>query len=64
MPCKEQNNPDTPLVSIVVPAFNEEEAIGNVTKALVRAYPEYEIIVVDDAPRTAPPIWRRGPDAA
>ena len=37
-----------PLVSIVVPAFNEEEAIATVTESLAERYPDYEIIVVDD----------------
>jgi len=35
-------------VSIVVPAFNEEAAIGQVTAELAGRYPDYEIIVVDD----------------
>ncbi len=32
----------------MVPAFNEEAAIAAVTQSLASAYPDYEIIVVDD----------------
>ncbi|MEA1997297.1 MAG: glycosyltransferase family 2 protein [Gemmatimonadota bacterium] len=34
--------------SIIVPAFNEAEAIGEVVGDLKRLYPQYELIVVDD----------------
>ena len=35
-------------VSIVIPAFNEEKAIGPVVDALYSKFPEAELIVVDD----------------
>ena len=35
-------------VSIIIPAFNEEEAIGFVVKAIHLAFPDSEIIVVND----------------
>ncbi|UCE96797.1 MAG: glycosyltransferase family 2 protein, partial [Candidatus Bathyarchaeota archaeon] len=39
----------TPLVTIVVPAYNEEKAIGKTIEALLRlSYPNKEIIVIDD----------------
>jgi hypothetical protein len=42
---------ETPLVSVIVPAYNEEEAIGKAVDALVKlSYANKEIIVVDDGP--------------
>src|SRR3989338_284158 len=39
-----------PRVSIVIPAHNEEDKIGSAVKtALVQAYPDFEVIVVDNA---------------
>ena len=39
-----------PLISIVIPTFNRENAIGRAIKsALCQTYPNLEIIVVDDA---------------
>jgi glycosyltransferase involved in cell wall biosynthesis len=38
-------------VSIIVPAFNEEQAIGQVVRGLRHRHPEAEIIVVDDGSR-------------
>ncbi|MEA3358825.1 MAG: glycosyltransferase family 2 protein [Thermodesulfobacteriota bacterium] len=35
-------------VSIIIPAFNEEKAIGNVVKSIHSNFPESEIIVVND----------------
>jgi len=35
-------------VSIVIPAFNEEAAIGRVVKSLKSRFPEYKIIAIDD----------------
>ena len=35
-------------VSIIIPAFNEEEVIGSVVKSITSAFPESEIIVVND----------------
>jgi glycosyltransferase involved in cell wall biosynthesis len=39
---------DASIVSIVIPAFNEEKAIGPVVDALHSKFPEAELIVVDD----------------
>ena len=38
----------TAPVSIVVPAYNEQQAIGKTVSDLAARYPEYELIVVDD----------------
>ncbi len=39
----------TPLVTVIVPAYNEEKAIGKTVEALLRlSYANKEIIVVDD----------------
>lgn len=35
-------------LSICIPAYNEEKAIGNTLRELVNSFPEAEIIVVDD----------------
>lgn len=41
--------PDAPLVSVIVPARNEERSIeGCVASLLAQAYPHLEVIVVDD----------------
>lgn len=41
--------PDAPLVSVIVPARNEERSIeGCVASLLAQAYPRFEVIVVDD----------------
>ncbi|WP_245860701.1 glycosyltransferase [Candidatus Chloroploca asiatica] len=40
---------DAPLVSILIPARNEERAIGrSVAGALAQDYPQFEVVVVDD----------------
>src|SRR5215207_5211532 len=40
---------EQPLVSILVPAYNEEETIGSALHSITRLdYPLYEVIVVDD----------------
>ncbi|SMC72955.1 Glycosyltransferase involved in cell wall bisynthesis [Desulfocicer vacuolatum DSM 3385] len=36
-------------VSIIIPAFNEAESIGDVVKDIKATYPDFEIIVVNDA---------------
>ncbi len=42
-------SPATPPVALIVPAFNEEDAISETVLSLMRLnYPEKEIIVVDD----------------
>jgi len=38
----------TSNISIIIPAFNEEEAIGSVVKSIHSAFPDSEIIVVND----------------
>ena len=35
-------------VSVVIPALNEEAAIGTTVKKILELYPEFEVIVVDD----------------
>ncbi|HCL82614.1 MAG TPA: glycosyl transferase family 2 [Chitinophagaceae bacterium] len=45
---------DAPLVSIIVPAFNEEvNAVSSVENLLKTDYPRFEIIFVDDGSRDA-----------
>lgn len=39
---------ETPRVTIVVPAYNEEHTVGDTVRDLRRLYPTYEILVVDD----------------
>ena len=39
---------DPATVSVVIPAFNEAGAIGDVVRALLRAAAWHEILVVDD----------------
>ncbi len=53
---------ETPAVSIVVPAFNEEAGIGPVLEELHRLDPSWEILVVDDGStdRTAERAERAG----
>ena len=36
-------------VSIIIPAFNEAPSIGHVVKSIKTKYPDFEIIVVNDA---------------
>ena len=37
-----------PPVTVIIPAFNEAEAIADVVRGLVERYPDYEILVVND----------------
>ncbi len=37
-----------PRVSVVIPAFNEEPAIGETVSRIRKLYPDFELIVVDD----------------
>jgi cellulose synthase/poly-beta-1,6-N-acetylglucosamine synthase-like glycosyltransferase len=40
---------DTPFVSIIIPAFNEEEVIADSLNSLLALdYPNYEVVMVDD----------------
>lgn len=46
-----------PLVSVIIPAFNEEKVIGRLLDSLKnQSYKRIEIIVVDDASRDSTPI--------
>jgi cellulose synthase/poly-beta-1,6-N-acetylglucosamine synthase-like glycosyltransferase len=48
---------DLPLVSVLVPARNEEQNIKNVlTSLLDQDYPEYELIVLDDNSEDSTPL--------
>lgn len=52
--------PATPLVSFVIPTYNEEADIARTLGALVQMdYPRLEIIVVDDSDDRTPDIVRR-----
>jgi glycosyltransferase involved in cell wall biosynthesis len=61
---KQSNQFDTPLVSVVIPAYNEELLIGNTLKSLMRQNfsGEFEVIVVDNnsSDRTAQLASRLG----
>jgi glycosyltransferase involved in cell wall biosynthesis len=35
-------------VSVIIPAYNEQETIGGIVRQITEAYPEFEIIVVND----------------
>jgi glycosyltransferase involved in cell wall biosynthesis len=39
---------DGPRTAIVIPAFNEEEALPTVLKTLAERVPDYQVVVVDD----------------
>jgi len=38
----------SPTITILLPAFNEEQSIGNTVSTIKQLYPDYEILVVDD----------------
>lgn len=40
--------PDSPYTFVVIPAFNEEPAIGDVIDELVTTFPLMQVVVVDD----------------
>ena len=49
VPRRKASLKNPPMVSVIVPARNEEANIGNCLESLVRQdYPDFEIIVVDD----------------
>ena len=49
VPPRKASLKNPPMVSVIVPARNEEANIGNCLESLVRQdYPDFEIIVVDD----------------
>jgi glycosyltransferase involved in cell wall biosynthesis len=35
-------------ISIIIPAFNEAQAIGSIVSRILELYPEFEVLVVDD----------------
>ncbi|MGB9877263.1 MAG: glycosyltransferase family 2 protein [bacterium] len=50
LPSQPRKNPENPLVSVVIPAYNEERYIGNVLDSLLRQeFQDFEVIVVDNA---------------
>ncbi len=52
---------DLPVVSLLVPAYCEELVLGATLDALHRLdYPDYEVVVVDDASTDATPAIARG----
>ncbi|MBN2032445.1 MAG: glycosyltransferase family 2 protein [Deltaproteobacteria bacterium] len=44
----EKSPTDKISVSVIIPAYNEAETIGEIVKALMAMYPNFEIIVVND----------------
>lgn len=44
---KQLENKD-PRVSVIIPAFNEEDSIGRIVSSVIKSYPGFEVIVVDD----------------
>lgn len=53
-PPEELDEGSLPLVSVIVPAYNEEKVIAASIASLLRLdYPRYEVIVVDDGSRDA-----------
>jgi len=44
----EKPEPDKISVSVIIPAYNEAETIGEVVKGILAIHPEFEIIVVND----------------
>ena len=39
---------DHTKISVIIPAYNEAEVIGDVLKQIISAYPDFEVIVVND----------------
>ena len=35
-------------VSVVIPAFNESQTIGDLLQTIQKRYPDFEIVVIDD----------------
>ena len=44
----ENNNSIPPKVSVVLPAYNEEQSIGETIKEIKKLHPDIEILVIDD----------------
>jgi glycosyltransferase involved in cell wall biosynthesis len=42
------NTGPVPQVTVLLPAFNEEESIGETIRAIRKLYPDFEILVIDD----------------
>ena len=36
------------MISVIIPAYNEESTIGKVVKGIISIYPDFEIIVIND----------------
>jgi glycosyltransferase involved in cell wall biosynthesis len=50
IPSKPRPNPENPFISVVIPAYNEENYIGNTLQSLLQQdFQDFEIIVVDNA---------------
>ena len=44
-----QSTPNTPLVSVIIPAYNEEKVIANTIESTIEInYPNKDIIIIDD----------------
>jgi glycosyltransferase involved in cell wall biosynthesis len=44
----ENDNSIPPKVSVILPAYNEEQSIGNTIEKIRELYPDFEILVIDD----------------
>lgn len=56
--------PGNPLISILIPCFNEEKnARETISAALAQRYANLEVIAINDGSSTTPPVcsssWRR-----
>jgi glycosyltransferase involved in cell wall biosynthesis len=50
IPSQPRPNPENPFISVVIPAYNEENYIGNTLQSLLQQdFQDFEIIVVDNA---------------
>jgi cellulose synthase/poly-beta-1,6-N-acetylglucosamine synthase-like glycosyltransferase len=55
-PRKRLSTGGTPMVSVIIPAYNEQDAIGrSIRGALDQDYPNFEVIIVDDGSRDFTP---------
>ena len=37
-----------PKVTVILPAYNEEQVVGETVKAIKKLHPDFEVLVVDD----------------
>lgn len=42
------NTDKQPLITILLPAYNEEQSVGRTVTSLKTRYPDYEVLVIDD----------------